>query len=80
MAKSILRQFNVAKKTANDSPDLNDASDALALLAVELEDLESRSLVGDDDQSDEDDKEDIGEDDKDVGGLVTICWKKRWLS
>ncbi len=68
VAKSVLRQFDVAKKAADDSPDLNDASDALALLALELEDPESGSLVGDDDQGDEDD-EDVGEDNEDVGGL-----------
>lgn len=38
VAKSILRQFDVAKKTADDPPDLNEAFDALALLAEELED------------------------------------------
>lgn len=68
VAKSILRQFDMAKKAADDSPDLNDASDALASLALELEDPESGSLVGDDDQGDEDD-EDVGEDNEDVGGL-----------
>ncbi|SRR5258705_122076 len=69
VAKSILRQFDAAKKAADDSPDLNDASDALASLALELEDPESGSLVGDDDQGDDDDEEDIGDDDDDVGGL-----------
>src|SRR6266545_460372 len=38
VAKSILRQFDVAKKTADDPPDLNEAFDTLALLAEELED------------------------------------------
>jgi hypothetical protein len=38
VAKSVLRQFDVAKKTADDPPDLNEAFDALALLAEELED------------------------------------------
>jgi len=72
VAKSVLRQFDVTKKAANDSPDLDNASDALASLALELE-PESGSLVsddnqGDDNQGDEDD-EDVGEDDEDVGGL-----------
>jgi hypothetical protein len=30
VAKSILRQFDVAKKTADGPPDVNEASDALA--------------------------------------------------
>jgi len=75
VAKSVLRQFDVAKKAANDSPDLDNASDALAnlaSLALELE-PESGSLVSDDDQGDDsqgdEDDEDVGEDDEDVGGL-----------
>jgi len=57
VAKSILRQFNVAKKTADDPPDLNKACDALALLAEELED----GILADnnvEDDSDEDNDED----------------------
>jgi hypothetical protein len=38
VAKSILRQFDMAKRMADDPPDLNEAFDALALLAEELED------------------------------------------
>ena len=75
VAKSVLHQFDVAKKAANDSPDLDNTSDALAnlaSLALELE-PESGSLVSDDDQGDDsqgdEDDEDVGEDDEDVGGL-----------
>ena len=37
VAKSILRQFDMAMRTADDPPDLNKAFDALALLAEELD-------------------------------------------
>jgi hypothetical protein len=65
VAKSILRQFDV-KKTGGDSPEINDASNALAALALEL-DSGSVSLVGDDD--DEGDEDDEGDDNDEDGGL-----------
>jgi hypothetical protein len=61
VAKSILRQFDVAKKTADDPPDLNEAFDALALLAEELEDsgIPADDEVEDDgDGADDDDNDD----------------------
>ena len=60
VAKSVLRQFDVAKKTADDPPDLNEAFDALALLAEELEDSGIPA-----DNEEEDDGE--GADDNDDG-------------
>lgn len=75
MAKSVLRQFDVVKKTGGDPPGINEASNALAALALEL-DSESVSPVGDDDEDDDEDEEDEkasdedNEDDNDdVGGL-----------
>jgi len=66
VAKSILRQFDVAKKTTNDPPDLDEAFDALALLA---EELESSGIPADSDAEDGDDDEaegvDRGDDDED---------------
>ena len=72
VAKSILRQFDMAKKT-DASPDLNDASDALASLALELELEDSEVPPGDDvDENNKSDEEDEGEggngeDDNDEG-------------
>lgn len=63
VAKSILRQFDVAKKTADDPPDLNEAFDALALLAEELEDsgIPADNEVEDDgDGADDNDDNDDG--------------------
>ena len=58
IAKSILRQFEMPKKVADgdlpDGPDLNNATDALAALAQELED----SVAGIDDDIDGDDEVD----------------------
>jgi hypothetical protein len=69
VAKSILRQFNVAKKATGASTDLNEASDALASLALELEDHDSASPGGDDEECDDDDEEGNDEDGDDVAGL-----------
>jgi hypothetical protein len=63
VAKSVLRQFDVAKKTASASPDVNNAAHALASLAQELED----SAVPIDDDSEEDGDDDSGDDDDDSG-------------
>lgn len=63
VAKSILRQFDVAKKTADDPPDLNEAFDALTLLAEELEDsgIPADNEVEDDgDGADDNDDNDDG--------------------
>ena len=63
VAKSILHQFDMAKKTAaNDPPDLNEAYDALALLADELEDG-----ILDDDVEDDGEQGEEEEDDDDEG-------------
>jgi len=68
VAKSILRQFDMAKKTADASPDLNVASDALASLALELEDSEvPGDDVDEDDNNDDEGGGDDGEDDNDEG-------------
>jgi len=65
VAKSILRQFDVSKKTADgDSPDLDDATDALAALAQELED--SVAQVND---IEDGDKDKVGDGDDNVDGL-----------
>jgi len=74
VAKSILCQFDMAKKI-DASPDLNNASDALASLALKLElELEDSEVPpGDDeDENDKSDEEDEGEggnreDDNDEG-------------
>ncbi len=65
VAKSILHQFDVAKKTADDPPDLNEAFDALALLAEELED----SGIPADNEAEDNETEDNGDgaDDDDDG-------------
>src|SRR5258706_8937232 len=65
VAKSILCQFDVAKKTVDDAPDLNEAFDALALLAEELEDsgIPADDEVADDEVEDDGDGADNDNDD-----------------
>lgn len=70
VAKSILRQFDTVK-AVGDSPAINEASDALASLALEL-DSETAFLVGDDQEDKESDErgdEDDEDDNDDDGGL-----------
>jgi hypothetical protein len=66
VAKSILRQFDMPKKTgANDRMDLDDAATALAGLAQELEEL---SELEDNDPDDEEaDDEMPGDNNEDFG-------------
>lgn len=65
VAKSILRQFDIAKRTADDPPDLNEAFDALALLA---EELEESGIPTDNDGDDGDNDDDgLGDDDEGLG-------------
>ena len=67
VAKSILRQFDVVK-AGGDSSEINEASDALASLALELD----SDTVGNDDEdgeSDGGDDEDDGDDNNEDGGL-----------
>ena len=59
VAKSIIRQFDV-EKAGGASPDINEASDALASLALDLD----SDTVGDDDE-DEENKGDDGDDEDD---------------
>lgn len=67
MAKSILRQFDTPKKAVDgDFADFDDAKDALAALAQELEDTEA----GADDGTEEgDDDDEIGGEDDNEDGL-----------
>ena len=66
VAKSILRQFDTPKKAADgDSGDFDDATDALAALALELEDNEA--AADDSDEEGDDDDEMGGEDDNEDG-------------
>jgi len=51
LSEKHLHQFNVAKRTADDPPDLNKACDALALLAEELKDSRISNDVEDDDDN-----------------------------
>ena len=64
VVKSVLSQFDTPKKVAGgDSRDLENASDALAALAQELEGTEAQA---DDDSEDVDDEDEMGgEDDGD---------------
>jgi hypothetical protein len=67
VAKSILRQFDLPKKTgANDRMDLDDAANALAGLAQELEELPKLENDGPDDDEEAED-EMGGDDDEDFG-------------
>ena len=61
VAKSILQQFDVAKKTADDPMDFDDATTALAALARELE-LEDPAE--DDDADDEEADDEMDSDDE----------------
>jgi len=73
VAKSILCQFDTVK-VVGDSPAIDEASDALASLALEL-DSEMAFLVGDDqedkesDERGDEDDEDDEDDNDDDGGL-----------
>ena len=65
VAKSILRQFDTPKKAADSDSRVDDASNALAALAKELEDTETEADDGSEEA--EDDNEMGGEDDGDDG-------------
>jgi len=65
VAKSILRSFDAPKKAANGNVDDDDATDALAALAQELEDTAIE--INDSDGTADDDDELDGEDDDDDG-------------
>ena len=66
VVKSILRQFETPKKAADgNSRPFDDATDALAALAQELEDTETG--VGDGNEEGDDDDEIGGEDDNEDG-------------
>ncbi len=68
VAKSILRQFDMAKRMADDPPDLNEAFDALALLAEELEDSGIPADNDEEDDGDGGDNDDgLGDDDEGLG-------------
>ena len=68
VAKSILRQFDMAKRTADDPPDLNEAFDALALLAEKLEDSGIPADNDEEDDGDGGDNDDgLGDDDEGLG-------------
>jgi hypothetical protein len=70
VVKSVLRQFDTPKKAADsdgDSGDLDDASNALAALAQELEDTRTEVDDGTGSEEDDDNDEIGGEDDSDDG-------------
>lgn len=67
VAKSILCQFNVVKAGC-DSPEINEASDALASLALELD----SDTVGNDDEDERSDDGDDGNNNNDNSGLGNV--------
>jgi len=66
VAKSILRQFEVKKKTNDDEPDdRDDATKALAALAQELELEDSSTEMVEDPEEELEDDDEVTEDDED---------------
>ena len=81
VAKSILCQFDTPKKAAQgNSRDFDDAKDALAALAQELED--NKAAADDDTEEKPDGDETGGEDDNEDGLVMGMmgCQMRRWLN